>query len=208
MRPTTEGFDRTQHHYKQLKRDFRKDCEHHGLGCWLCPQPIDYTLKWPHPESFTVDHAKPVSKFPELADDPLNFRPAHLVCNQMRGTTTPTSTSVRLLKTGRQPGGQETQHSLRGWLRQAPVAWPHHPARGGGHLPTLPARPARRDTTEAPRYTPLQHLRHDGAQPGPDVRPAQGDASSGVPMVRQPVHRPTGHQVLQRRVPTVRPPPR
>ncbi|ALI26570.1 hypothetical protein XA26_27300 [Mycolicibacterium fortuitum] len=30
-----------------------------------------------------------VSKFPELADDPVNFRPAHLVCNQMRGDDDP-----------------------------------------------------------------------------------------------------------------------
>lgn len=79
--------------YKKLKAEFRADCEDKGLPCWLpeCGQPIDYTLKAPHPDSFSVDHAIPVADRPDLAEDPANFRPAHLDCNKRRGTDAPTA---------------------------------------------------------------------------------------------------------------------
>lgn len=59
------------------------------LGCWLCQQPIDYTLTWPDPGSFSVDHRKPLNTHPHLAEDPGNLESAHLGCNSARGQSDP-----------------------------------------------------------------------------------------------------------------------
>lgn len=55
----------------------------HG-PCHLCGQPIDYTLKWPDPMSFTVDHIKPRLTHPHLINDPANCAPAHGKCNSSK----------------------------------------------------------------------------------------------------------------------------
>jgi 5-methylcytosine-specific restriction endonuclease McrA len=34
---------------------------------------------------FVLEHVKPVDKFPELAHDPSNQKPAHFVCNAKKG---------------------------------------------------------------------------------------------------------------------------
>lgn len=52
--------------------------------CWLCQQPIDYDLAWPDVRSFSADHVRPRSTFPEGAEDPSNLRAAHLGCNSSR----------------------------------------------------------------------------------------------------------------------------
>jgi 5-methylcytosine-specific restriction endonuclease McrA len=57
--------------------------------CWLCGQPIDYTLPAGHPQAFTVDHVQPRSQRPDLAEDPANLRAAHAKCNKARGTAAP-----------------------------------------------------------------------------------------------------------------------
>lgn len=50
--------------------------------CCRCHQPIDYTLTWPDPDSFSVDHyPHPLSTHPQLAHDLANLHAAHLVCN-------------------------------------------------------------------------------------------------------------------------------
>lgn len=64
--------------------------------CHLCGTPIDPTLTWPDPMSFSVDHVEPYSLRPELARDPNNLAAAHLSCNSRkgngtRGDQTPTS---------------------------------------------------------------------------------------------------------------------
>ena len=56
-----------------------------GAPCWICGEPIDYTLVRPDPMSFVLEHVKPVDKFPELAHDPNNQRSAHYVCNARKG---------------------------------------------------------------------------------------------------------------------------
>lgn len=53
--------------------------------CYHCGQPIDYTLEWPDPGSFSADHIRPLSKYPELADDPGNLCASHLRCNMSKG---------------------------------------------------------------------------------------------------------------------------
>jgi hypothetical protein len=55
------------------------------LPCFHCGQPIDYDLTWPHPQSFSADHLKPVATHPELAEDPGNLVSSHLLCNQVKG---------------------------------------------------------------------------------------------------------------------------
>lgn len=57
--------------------------------CWLCGQPIDYTLQWPDLGSFSVDHRTPREDAPHLAEDPANLAAAHLGCNTTRGKRDP-----------------------------------------------------------------------------------------------------------------------
>jgi 5-methylcytosine-specific restriction endonuclease McrA len=77
--------------YKALRQQFRHQCRTHrnsdgsyGKPCSLCHKPIDYGLRWPHRQSFSVDHAIPVRLAPERALDMNNFRPAHMSCNRAR----------------------------------------------------------------------------------------------------------------------------
>ncbi|MBA3781021.1 MAG: HNH endonuclease [Nocardioides sp.] len=54
--------------------------------CCRCGQGIDYSLAWPEPASFSVDHyPHPLSTHPHLAEDPSNLASAHLDCNQSAG---------------------------------------------------------------------------------------------------------------------------
>ncbi|CPR79361.1 HNH endonuclease [Mycobacteroides abscessus] len=75
--------------FKRLWREFRAHCEKYQLPCWLCGRPIDYALRGQHPDAFNLDHAKPVSTYPELAEDRSNFRPSHADCNKRRGNKAP-----------------------------------------------------------------------------------------------------------------------
>lgn len=56
--------------------------------CHLCGCPIDKTLRWPHPMSFSVDHIEPYSLRPDLARDPVNLAASHLACNSAKGNGT------------------------------------------------------------------------------------------------------------------------
>lgn len=55
----------------------------------FCGQPIDYSVKTPHPDAFTIDHIKPRSLFPELAFDPNNIQAAHYSCNLRKSDENP-----------------------------------------------------------------------------------------------------------------------
>jgi len=59
------------------------------LPCWLCGQPIDYDADMGNPNSFAVDHEKPLSTHPHLAEEPSNLRSAHARCNNSRGNMPP-----------------------------------------------------------------------------------------------------------------------
>lgn len=54
--------------------------------CCLCGQPIDYSLRYPDPQSFTVQHVKDWHGHPELREDPANLDAAHKLCNETAGT--------------------------------------------------------------------------------------------------------------------------
>lgn len=54
-------------------------------ACWLCHQPIDYTVTAnTTPDSHNLDHYYPVGSHPELQTDPANFRHSHALCNTQR----------------------------------------------------------------------------------------------------------------------------
>jgi gp95 len=48
--------------------------------CAICGQPIDYTLKWPHPDCYVVDHITPIDK--GGPDTLPNKQAAHHRCNR------------------------------------------------------------------------------------------------------------------------------
>lgn len=66
---------------KQLAANLRRQCR----PCCICRQPIDYTLQWPDPDSFSVEHIRPWSDHPHLREDPSNLDAAHLRCNSSKG---------------------------------------------------------------------------------------------------------------------------
>ncbi len=77
--------------WRRKKAMFRRRCERDNLPCALCDKPIDYTLAWPDPMSFTVDHIIPVSLLPpgdRRLEDMTLFQPAHSSCNIRRGNGT------------------------------------------------------------------------------------------------------------------------
>lgn len=84
--------------YKKQRALFREQCAKmpHPLGirgkgapCHICNNPIDYSLKHPHPESWSLDHALTVKERMDLIMDWGNWRASHLDCNQRRGTEEP-----------------------------------------------------------------------------------------------------------------------
>jgi 5-methylcytosine-specific restriction endonuclease McrA len=82
--------------YQKARAQFRYRAQHRrnkdgtvGEPCWLCGDPIDYRLKFPHPCSWCLDHAIPIATNPNLALEPNNFRSAHFDCNDRRGTNAP-----------------------------------------------------------------------------------------------------------------------
>jgi hypothetical protein len=69
---------RTSSRWFRLRKEVRA---RHELCC-RCGQPIDYTLVWPDPGSFSVDHyPHALSTHPWLAEEPTNLHAAHLRCN-------------------------------------------------------------------------------------------------------------------------------
>lgn len=59
-------------------------------NCWLCTQPIDYAApQGSTDESHNLDHFKTVDEYPELQEDPSNWRHSHRLCNQKRGKDAP-----------------------------------------------------------------------------------------------------------------------
>lgn len=59
-------------------------------NCWICKGRIDYQVDANiTPDSHNLDHRKPVEQFPELQEDPTNFRHSHMLCNGKRGNKEP-----------------------------------------------------------------------------------------------------------------------
>lgn len=88
---------RSSHEYRDLRETFRGQCVKmhipladgtisRGAPCFDCGKEIDYSLKHPHPEAWSLEHIKTVKEAPELILDVSNWAAAHLDCNQRRGT--------------------------------------------------------------------------------------------------------------------------
>lgn len=86
---------RSSHKYQTLRAQFRFEQENlwingkKGAPCWLCGSDIDYRLAYPHPYSWSLDHAITVKEDPSKIMDVGNFRSSHLDCNTERGTDDP-----------------------------------------------------------------------------------------------------------------------
>jgi hypothetical protein len=87
---------RTSREYQKPCEEFRYRAQHHrnpdggtGEPCWLCCEAIDYTLKFPHPRSWLLDHVIPVKDNPALMLNASNWRSAHLDCNNRRQSDEP-----------------------------------------------------------------------------------------------------------------------
>lgn len=78
-RPDMDGAFQSQYH------KIRKQVLAEESICAICGQPVDKTLKFPHPMSPTVDHIIPVAKggHPASRD---NMQLAHLICNQVKSS--------------------------------------------------------------------------------------------------------------------------
>lgn len=84
------GQRHSTRHFKKLKEQFFSRCRREHAPCWLCGQPIDYEAEpGTTDDSLTLDHRFPVSKRPDLQDDPANFMAAHRSCNVRRGDSDP-----------------------------------------------------------------------------------------------------------------------
>lgn len=70
-----EGTARTRYEYN------RKRILATQTVCGICGQPVDKSLKWPHPLSACVDHIIPLDKggHPFALD---NLQLAHMTCNR------------------------------------------------------------------------------------------------------------------------------
>lgn len=89
------GAGRTSRRWKRLRANLKRE----RRPCCLCLKPIDYTLEWPDPRSFSVEHVKPRSTHPHLAEDPTNLDAAHLGCNSRRGNRQPPAPIGRTSRT-------------------------------------------------------------------------------------------------------------
>lgn len=72
VRPTAEerGYDSA---YRKRRAELRKL----RRPCVICSEPIDYTLKWPHPGSYTAQHL--------TRDKSGAIDAAHWACNRAAG---------------------------------------------------------------------------------------------------------------------------
>lgn len=62
-------------------------------SCYLCGQPIDYTLRWPDPWCYTVDHVIPLDA--GGADTLDNKAAAHWTHNRAKGKRTDGGPTLR-----------------------------------------------------------------------------------------------------------------
>lgn len=76
-RPDKDGTHRAQ--FDRNKRKIFKT----QTVCGICGKPVDFSLKYPHPLSATVDHIIPISKGGHPSDIS-NLQLAHFSCNRQK----------------------------------------------------------------------------------------------------------------------------
>ena len=78
--PTWSGR-RAQAALRKVKANGRR----RNTPCFICSQPIDYSLLSTDPDGCTVQHKKSRKQYPELTWSPSNWAPAHGSCNYSAG---------------------------------------------------------------------------------------------------------------------------
>lgn len=88
-RPHTRAFERHKQEFFEAGK--RLDAEGDpAADCWICHKRIDYSVPpSSSDQSHELDHYYPYSLYPELVDDPANFRHSHRRCNRERGNGQP-----------------------------------------------------------------------------------------------------------------------
>lgn len=82
-RSTTRAF-------RKASQEFFEQGKHESAVCWLCGQPIDYSVDpGSTDDSHNLDHYVPVSMDPSIQHDPANWRHSHRICNILRGAAPP-----------------------------------------------------------------------------------------------------------------------
>lgn len=73
----------SKHHRNTTTRDHhRRIIAQSKPNCWICGEPIDYTLKYPHPRCYVVDHKIALTNGgPDTLD---NKAAAHHQCNSTK----------------------------------------------------------------------------------------------------------------------------
>lgn len=88
MKPGDEGYQKlgaNGYRRRQAKARLKRRGDH---ICWICGKPIDMSLKFPDPMSWSCDEYQPRSRGGDQYDID-NLREAHLVCNERRGNSMP-----------------------------------------------------------------------------------------------------------------------
>lgn len=104
MRPDKQGTHRTA--YERNKKRILATQK----ICGICGKPVDFSLKYPHPMSATIDHIIPVAKKGHPSDIN-NLQLSHLTCNRQK--------SDKLFKNKEEPqviGNRNLPHSYD-WKR-------------------------------------------------------------------------------------------
>lgn len=78
----TEGQRNRDSKYRRIQNLARRKLKAAGAGCSLCGRPIDYSLAYPDPLSFVVDHVVPLSR--GGSHDMGNLRASHRWCNSKK----------------------------------------------------------------------------------------------------------------------------
>jgi hypothetical protein len=91
-RPVNTRTIRSSQEYKAGREQYRAQCAVHrnpdgsvGAPCVIDGEPIDYSLQYPHPLSWSLEHIVSVKDRPELLMDRNNWASAHFGCNSMKG---------------------------------------------------------------------------------------------------------------------------
>jgi hypothetical protein len=91
-RPVNTRTIRSTHEYKTGRDQYRERCAVQrnpdgstGAPCIICTEPISYSLVYPHPLSWSLEHTVSVQDHPELLMDRNGWGSAHFSCNSMKG---------------------------------------------------------------------------------------------------------------------------
>ncbi|WP_455951423.1 HNH endonuclease [Arcanobacterium haemolyticum] len=79
---------RSTRRWKQLRQAYKNQ----KAPCAICGQPIDYEAPAGTPQSFELDHIKPLALDPNLAYETANLQATHKICNNRKNNRQNTPT--------------------------------------------------------------------------------------------------------------------